>query len=142
MFNQPVWYMNALVHHSWVILQIIWEALSYLMTRGIQSAIILTHTRAVGTLLEPGQCKAVYRQPIIETRASNGLCNINCIFISKKKKKTNLSGLWILPFKIVVKFSSKEVSFIVVGVHLITKRQSHGCLTSSCAVLVYTTEDE
>ena len=28
-------------------------------------------------------------------------------------------------FKIVVKFTSKEVLFIVVGVHLITKRQAH-----------------
>ena len=58
MFNQPVWYLNALVHHSWVILQTIWEALGYLMTLGIQSVIILTSTWAVGTLLESGQCKA------------------------------------------------------------------------------------
>ena len=43
--------MNALVHHPLVILQTIWEAISYMMTRGIQSAIILTGTRAVGTLL-------------------------------------------------------------------------------------------
>ena len=43
--------MNALVHHPLVILQTIWEAISYMMTWGIQSAIILTGIRAVGTLL-------------------------------------------------------------------------------------------
>ena len=43
--------MNALVHHPLVILQTIWETISYMMTWGIQSAIILTGTKAVGTLL-------------------------------------------------------------------------------------------
>nr|POE95066.1 hypothetical protein CFP56_15129 [Quercus suber] len=36
------WYMNALVHHPLVILQTIWEAISYMMKRGNQSGIIFT----------------------------------------------------------------------------------------------------
>ena len=59
--------MNALVHHPLVILQTIWETISYMMTRGIQSAIILTGTKAVGTLL------------IITINAGLLLCSLSCL---------------------------------------------------------------
>ena len=59
--------MNALVHHPLVILQTIWETISYMMTRGIQSAIILIGTKAVGTLL------------ISTINAGLLLCSLSCL---------------------------------------------------------------
>ena len=63
---------------------------------------------------------------------------INFICISKKKKKEIIClASWFYRLKSLLNLLQRKF-YLSFHVHLITRRQAHGCLTCSCAVLVCT----